>query len=50
LAEVALASPPALVAVTTTSMVSPTSEDCTVYAEPVAPLISEHPADEQSCH
>jgi hypothetical protein len=37
-------------AVTTTSTVSPTSEDCTVYDDPVAPLISEHPTDEQSRH
>jgi hypothetical protein len=38
-AEVALADPPPFVAVTTTSIVSPSSEDCTVYELDVAPVM-----------
>ena len=49
LADVADAEPPALVAVTTTSTVSPTSAATSVYAEPVAPLMFAHD-DAHRCH
>jgi hypothetical protein len=51
LPDVAAVEPPAFVAVTTTSIVSPTSEDCNAYVELVAPLmLTQLEADEQSCH
>jgi hypothetical protein len=51
-ADVALPDPLAFVAVTTTSIVPPTSEDCTVYEFEVAPAMFEHEAPKtlQSCH
>ena len=48
--DVADADPPAFVAVTTTSIVSPTSEPCNAYLELLAPLIFEQPAVVQFCH
>jgi hypothetical protein len=42
--------PPALVAVTTMSMLSPTSVDVSVYVELVAPPMLLHPVVVQSCH
>jgi hypothetical protein len=42
--------PPPFVAVTTTSMLVPTSVELSVYVEPVAPLMSLHVPDVQSCH
>jgi hypothetical protein len=42
--------PPALVAVTTTSILSPTSVDVSVYVELVAPPMLLHPLLVQSCH
>ena len=48
-AETACADPPAFLAVTTTSILSPTSEPCNVYDELVAPKIFEHELA-QSCH
>jgi hypothetical protein len=49
LADVAVPDPPAFVAVTTTSIVSPTSEAVNAYDEPVAPEISAQPL-EHRCH
>jgi hypothetical protein len=49
-AEEALAEPPAFVAVTTTSIVSPTSEDCAVYELELAPAMFWHVPPRQSCH
>jgi hypothetical protein len=42
--------PPAPVAVTTRSILSPMSPDCTTYVELVAPLMSAQAPPVQSCH
>ena len=42
--------PPALVAVTTMSILSPTSLEASLYVELVAPAMSLHDPPVQSCH
>ena len=50
LADVAVALPAALVAVTARRMGCPLSDRVSVYVEAVAPGMSVHPLDEQRCH